>query len=85
MTIMYLRRARRICQLGTHDVQRMTGLDFATIHQAEIADRADEETAGILWELYAENEKPSRFEGKLQTVSELKEAYYDQFVEDEPG
>lgn len=79
MNVFYLRRARKICQLDIRNVCRMSGLEFDVIHQAEMTnDYMDKQTVDVLWKLYEENEKPSRFEGKLQTIGELKEAYYSQ-------
>lgn len=81
--ILYLRRARKICQLTSFDVKRMTGLELDTIRQAETTnENIDKQTTAILWDLYGRvPHPPSRFKGKLQTVEELKAVYY----EDAPG
>lgn len=76
--ILYLRRARKICQLRINEAAKMTGLDISLISQCEHTnERIDTETATALWDLYGRvPHPPSRFEGKLQTVAELKAAYY---------
>lgn len=77
MSILPLRRARKICQLSIFDVKRMTGFEIDRISSVERGTVIDKSTADALWELYGRvPHPPSRFEGKLQTVAELKAAYY---------